>query len=303
MPRQRSPEREKARSMWEADRSRPLVSIAAELSVPETMVRKWKCLDKWEQSAKGTLPKAKKERSVSKAAERKLNEKLIAMVEANEALTDKQRTFCLHYVKTFNATRAYQVAFGCSYDVANAEGYKLLVKPCVCNEITRLKAARNLAMMADAEDVVMLHMRIAFADITDYVEFGRVDETVMGVYGPVMVEDPATGGKVPLTRKVNDVRFRESVEVDGRLLSKITRGRNGASVELADRQKSLAFLERYFELNPMDRHRKEYDLARLEMERKKQGDDGDHEDDGFAEALSNSVREVWTDEEQGDLPV
>lgn len=182
------------------------------------------------------------------------------------------------------------------------QGWKAIRNPKIAEEIKRLKEARNLAMMADAEDVVLLHMRIAFADITDFVEFGRVEIPVMSMYGPVQVTDPVTGEKQTLMQEVNDVRFRESAEVDGRLIAKVQQGKSGASVELADRQKSLAFLERYFELNPMDRHRREFDLARLEMERRKQGEGEETEDDGFLAALKQSAKEVWRDEE-GDLPV
>ena len=288
MPRKRSPERDRARELWNADRARPLTSIAEELGVPEARVRKWKCEDKWERGEKGTFRNAKKERTET----RKLDRKLVAMVEENAELNDKQRAFCLHYVKSFNATRAYQKVYGCSYDTAMSEGWKAIRNPKIAKEIKRIKEARNLAMMADAEDVVLLHMRIAFADITDFVEFGRVEIPVMSMYGPVQVTDPVTGEKQTLMQEVNDVRFRESAEVDGRLIAKVQQGKSGASVELADRQKSLAFLERYFELNPMDRHRREFDLARLEMERRKQGE-GDapgievHEDD-----LSLSLREM-----------
>lgn len=288
MPRKRNPLRDRARELWEADKSYPLKSIAEELGVPEARVRKWKCEDKWECGEKGTFRNAKKERTET----RKLDRKLVAMVEENAELNDKQRAFCLHYVKSFNATRAYQKVYGCSYDTAMSEGWKAIRNPKIAEEIKRLKEARNLAMMADAEDVVLLHMRIAFADITDFVEFGRVEIPVMSMYGPVQVTDPVTGEKQTLMQEVNDVRFRESAEVDGRLIAKVQQGKSGASVELADRQKSLAFLERYFELNPMDRHRREFDLARLEMERRKQGE-GDapgievHEDD-----LSRSLREM-----------
>lgn len=46
-------------------------------------------------------------------------------------MTDKQRLFCIYYVRCFNATKAYQKAYGCSYEIANAEGYKNLVKPSI----------------------------------------------------------------------------------------------------------------------------------------------------------------------------
>lgn len=235
MARPRSPSRDKARELWEADRARPLVSIAEELGVPEGRVRKWKCEDQWEQGPKGNVPKRVKERSVTE----KTDAKLAAMVEANEALTDKQRAFCLHYVKSFNATQAYRRAYGCGYETAMTEGSRALGNPKVVEEIRRLKDVRNGALLATAEDVVELHLRIAFADMTDFAAFN--------------------GGVVSLL---------PSDTVDGQLISKVKQGRAGASLELLDRQKSLAFLERYFELNPMDKHRVAYDNARLEMDAK-----------------------------------
>lgn len=284
MARPRNPNRDKARELWEADRKRSLASIGAELGLPESRIRKWKCEDKWEQSGKGAFRNAKKERSVSK----RTAAKLAAMVEGNDGLTDKQRAFCLHYVKSFNATRSYQKAYGCSYEVANAEGPKLLVNPSIRDEIKRLKTARNEAMLMDAEDIVALHWRIAFASLDDFVEWGRVEVPVMAIYGPLTVKNPETGEEEPLMREVNDVRFRESSEVDGQLVQEVKLGRDGASIKLADRQRSLAFLERYFELNPMDRHKKAFDMAKLELERKRSSAETDEGDlNRLLEAVKN----------------
>lgn len=181
------------------------------------------------------------------------------MVEENGQLTDQQRAFCLYYVKSFNATRAHQKAFGTSYESAHAHAWETMRKPSIIAEIKRLKALRNLDMMADGTDVVELHMRIAFADMTDFVTFRR-----------------------------SGVELNSSAEVDGRLITKVKEGREGISLELADRQRSLAFLERYFELNPADRHRKAYDNARLELEKQKQHESTTVEDLApLAEMLSD----------------
>ncbi|WP_145047872.1 phage terminase small subunit-related protein [Paenibacillus xylanexedens] len=49
MARERSPERDKAKLMWlESGGSMKLKDIAAALSVPESRVRKWKFMDRWE---------------------------------------------------------------------------------------------------------------------------------------------------------------------------------------------------------------------------------------------------------------
>lgn len=59
MPRQRSPNREKAFEIWQEHGGNILLKdIAAQLDVSETQVRKWKNQDKWEQAGKVTLPNA-----------------------------------------------------------------------------------------------------------------------------------------------------------------------------------------------------------------------------------------------------
>lgn len=256
MPRKRNPLRDRARELWEADKSRPLKSIAEELGIAESLLRKWKCDDRWEPSGNVTLRNSEKERYVTKKAIRKVME---AVDEAE--LTEKEKAFCLHYVQAFNGASAARQA---GYEPRSAKqiAWELLRKPRIREEVQRLKEIKHAALLlGDKEDVLALHWRIAFADLSDFVEWGRATVPVMAMYGPVQVTDPETGEKTPLLQEVNDLRFRESSEVDGQLVSEVKLGRNGASIKLADRQKSLAFLERYFEMNPMDRHKKAFDLS------------------------------------------
>lgn len=56
-------------------------------------------------------------------------------VMKNDELTDKQRLFCIYYVRCFNATKAYQKAYECSYETAMANGYKTLRNAQIKNEI------------------------------------------------------------------------------------------------------------------------------------------------------------------------
>lgn len=56
MARERSPERDKARQMWlESDGKMKLKDIAAVLSVPESRVRKWKAVDRWQDDLNGSV--------------------------------------------------------------------------------------------------------------------------------------------------------------------------------------------------------------------------------------------------------
>ena len=143
MPRIRDPNRDKAFEIYKKHSGNiDLVEIASQLSVPPGTVRGWKAKDKWEQQLNGTL-QTNTERSKRKKQNVKKDkvEPEIQQLDKSE-LTDKQKLFCIYQVKYFNATKAYQKAYGCSYDVANAEGYKLLVNPRIKAEVQRLKQAK-----------------------------------------------------------------------------------------------------------------------------------------------------------------
>lgn len=218
-----------------------LVEIASQLNLPEGTVRRWKSTHKWES-----------ERSEKKANVRKEKKKTVAeevkQVMENPELTDKQQLFCLHYVRCFNATRAYQKAYEVDYSTAASIGYRLLEKDGVRKEIARLKQNRLNRELLDEHDIFQKYMDIAFADITDFVEFGRENVQVMGAFGPIEVEDPDTGEKVPLMKEINSVRFREAEKVDGTLITEVKQGKDGASIKLADRMKALDWLANHMDL-------------------------------------------------------
>ena len=225
-----------------------LVEIASQLNVSEGTVRSWKSRYKWDCNV------ANKKRNVAKRKkeENSKNEKAIAdevnQVLENTDLTDKQRLFCLHYVKCFNATKAYQKAYKCGYLSAKAHGYELLQSVAVCKEIKRLKQNRLNREMLDESDIFQKYMDIAFSDITDYVEFGQEEVPVMAVYGPVQVKDEKTGKKKILTKRVNVVRFKDSEEIDGTIISEVKQGKDGASIKLADRMKALDWLAEHMDM-------------------------------------------------------
>ena len=212
-----------------------LVEIASQLNLPEGTVRRWKSTYKWESECSDK----NNERSVRKKNDKEAVAEDVGRVMDNPDLTDKQRLFCLYYVRCFNATKAYQKAYGCDYFSAKAHGYELLRKVAVRDEIQQLKQNRLNREMLDESDIFQKYMDIAFADITDYVEFGREEVQVMGAFGPVEVVDPATGKRIPLKKTINTVRFKESGEVDGTLISEVKQGKDGASVKLMDRMKAL----------------------------------------------------------------
>lgn len=222
-----------------------LVEIASQLNLPEGTVRRWKSTHRWdnERSDKNSERSERKKERKKKAAESEVEQ-----VMKNPNLTDKQQLFCLYYVRYFNATKAYQKAYECSWETAVVNGPRLLGNARVKTEIQALKQSRLNRELLDEHDIFQKYMDIAFADITDFVQFGQEEEYVIGSFGPIQVEDPITGKKVPLKQKVNTVHFRESDNVDGTIIAEIKNGKNGASIKLADRMKALEWLARHMDM-------------------------------------------------------
>lgn len=271
-----------------------LVEIASQLDVPAGTVRRWKSTYHWDGEHQSERSEKKSERSESKkSVTKKAVADEVRQVIQNTNLTDKQQLFCIHYIRCFNATKAYQKAYGCDYRTAQSNGYQLLTNTYIRDEIFRLKQERlNREFLSEA-DVFQKYMDIAFADVTDFLEFGTEEVPVMAMYGPVKIKDPDTGKEKQLTKIVNTVRFKDSLDVDGSILSEVKQGKDGASIKLADRMKALQWLTDHMDL-ATEKQRAEIALLKA----KSQGDDETEiADDGFVGALNGSAEGDWTDEE------
>ena len=164
-------------------------------------------------------------------------------------LTDKQRLFCIEYVKCFNATKAYQKAYKSSYSVANSEGYKLLVNPCLKAEIQRLKQAKLNRAMLSEDDIFQKYIDIAFADITDYVSFGNIELPVISkkTNKPMLDEN-----KEVITSNISYVDLKDSKGIDGTIISEVSKGKDGARLKLQDKMKALQWLSDRMDLLPIE---------------------------------------------------
>lgn len=259
-----------------------LVDIAHKLDIPEGTVRRWKSTYHWDggQSERSDKKKA----NVRKRNEQK-REPIATEVENvinNTKLTDKQRLFCVYYVRCFNATKAYQKAYECSYKTAMVEGSKLQRNPNVKEEILKLKQERLNREFLKEEDVFQKYMDIAFADITEFTEFGSKD---------IEVINPSTGKHEDIT--VSYVNIKGSNEVDGTLISEVSKGKNGVKVKLADRMKALQWLSDHMDM-ATQKQRAEIALLRAKVDT---GDSEETADDGFLDALNATAGKDWSNEE------
>ena len=290
MPRARSPERDLAYQLWlDSGKTRKLKDIAAEIGASESLVRKWKNQDKWEDGPprKGNVTKPPKG-NVTKAPKGSVTKKIKSNVTEEEArraadkvidnteLTDKQQLFCIYFSKSLNATSSYQKAYGCDYSVALVNGSRLLKNARIADEIRRLKRERYAQAFLEPSDIFQKFMDIAFTDISDLLSWGREEAPVMGPFGPITETDPETGDKIPLTKEVNVVRFKDSNRIDTSLISEVKQGRDGVSIKLPDRMKALEWLADHMDLaTPEQRARTEKLIAETDRLRSGLGTEDD----------------------------
>lgn len=271
-----------------------LIDIANQFGLSEGTVRSWKSRYNWDCNvAKEKCNVAKK-----KKQKEKRSVKEVQHVMENAELTDKQRLFCLHYIKCFNATKAYQKAYGCSCETAMVAGPRMLGNVRVRNEITNLKQNRYQREFLSEADIFQKYMDIAFADITDFLDFGTEEVPVMALDGPVKIKDPETGEEKTLTKAVNTVYFKPSSEVDGSILAEVKQGKDGASIKLSDRMKALEWLSKHMNIaTDEQKARIEQIHAQTELlKAKAQADDIEEAaDDGFLEALKDTAASDWED--------
>lgn len=253
--------------------------IATKYNVSMSTVKSWKTRYKWDRKSTHTKKEKVRVQKTNKTNKINFINEEAKEISANKELTDKQKLFCVHYIKCFNAKKA-AIKAGYSKETSGEQGYQLLQKTSIKNEIEKLKQNKfNRAMLLE-DDIFQKYIDIAFADITDYIEFGS--EEAQGQDGPYIR---------------NYINIKNSDEIDGTLINEISQGRDGIKVKLQDKMKALQWISDRMDLMPTHVKAKfELEIMRFEMDViKNTGDSDEIEDDGFIEALDNSAKEVWND--------
>lgn len=132
--------------------------------------------------------------------------------ERDGQLSEKQRLFCLYFVKYRNKVKAYQKAYQCSYENAcgNASGLWKNIE--IQNEINRIIDELHQNIRISIADLIQQQIDIARADINDFVDISA-----------------------------GFVKVRQ--EMDGTLIREIKDTKKGISIKLYDKQKAIDFLK------------------------------------------------------------
>ena len=288
MGRVRDPNREQAFLIYKQNNGFiDLVEIASQLNLSAGTIRGWKSKDKWDDMLNGTLQK-NTERSKKKENATKPIADEVKQVMDNPELTDKQRLFCLNYIKCFNATKAYQKAYECSYETALTNGPGLLGNTRIRDTIQSLKQGKLNQSFLEPGDIFQKYMDIAFTDITDYVTFGVREVTFSDDEGREATVD------------MSYVDVNESWMVDGTLISEISQGKEGIKLKLADKMKALQWLTDHMDM-ATEKQRLEMAKMKIEVTQLTGGTDGNTGIKEFLKAIKptqEDIKNLFADEEE-----
>ncbi|GGB26743.1 phage terminase small subunit [Lentibacillus populi] len=233
------PNWEELKKEWETTKI-TLKDLAAKHNIKLGTLKSRKSREKWSRGAtKKDATKPKKVATPKKKVATKNKEQFEPIVESDD-LTEKQRLFCIYYIKYFNATKAYQKAYECAYSTAMVQGHRHLRNPKISAEIDRMKAEQANELKLDVRDILQKYIDIAFADIGDYVERDSAGFTVT---------------------------VKPLEEMDTSVISELSNTENGIKLKLSDKMKALEMLSKYFDLlSENDKKRLQEEKTKAETE-------------------------------------
>jgi phage terminase small subunit len=151
---------------------------------------------------------------------------------AGTGLTGKQLIFCHELLIDFNATRA-AIAAGYSKKTARSIASELLTKPNISAEITKMRNEMIIKVDVNREKILMEYMKIAFSDITNYMDVGRKKK--------LTVNDK--GKKIYIDYDYANLKHGDLME--GGPIQEIRITENGTSLKMHDKMKALEVLSKY----------------------------------------------------------
>lgn len=228
--------------------------IAEKYNVALSTVKSWKTRNGWQRTKKAkksTRTKPKSMRTKVEKVARSRSPDLLEELADNDELTDKQKAFCLYYLQRYNATWAYQKAYGGSYESATANGPRLIGNDRIKKQLTELKKQQSAELYATANDIMLGYLKQAHSDVTDVLEFKTVKrlswnkipddtgpyEDANGHYRLDPKIDPETGEQAFYYE--NLVLLKDSSKIDTSNIKSIRINDGEAVVEMYDKQKAM----------------------------------------------------------------
>ena len=215
--------------------------IADKYGVSETTVKSWKTRYGWIREKKKvahtknkkSMHTKKVKKDIPKGGTNTVTKGELRVVCENEELNEKQKQFCVFFVKKHNATKAYMQAYGVDYMTAAAASSRLLKNVKIRAFIEMLKNEKLNQMYFSADDLVQRYMDIAFADIGDVATFTERGIELRANFDPTTV------------KSIKNTKY-------------------GYSIQMLNPFKAMEWLDKYFEVNPENVRKREYDMLKMQ---------------------------------------
>jgi phage terminase small subunit len=178
-------------------------------------------------------------------------------------VTDQEKIFCLEYLKSYNLRNA---AVKAGYSPHT--GARLIKRSSIVSALKAYQEKREEDLFLSGIDIVRMYVGIAFADITDYVDFGTEQVPMLDGYGKEIYDKD--GNLKMYTRSY--VRLKDSAKIDGRFIQEVKSGKDGVSVKLFDKIAALDKLAKIYDIyNEKDVNELKHQLlvAKLDVEKAK----------------------------------
>ena len=229
--------------------------IAKKYGVALSTVKSWKTRNKWQRN---NATKKKSMHTKVKSTRTKQEKVAPALpppkLPDNNELNDKQRAFCLYYLQRYNATWAYQQAYGTDYETANKLANRMMVNDGIKKYLTELKKQQSRDLYATANDILLRYLKQATSDVTDVLSFKTEKHLVYykiddkdGPYedagGKFRYEpkiDPETGEQAYYYEHL--ITLKDSSKIDTSNIKSIRIDKGEPVVEMEDRQKAMQIL-------------------------------------------------------------
>jgi phage terminase small subunit len=175
-------------------------------------------------------------------------------------VTEQEKIFCLEYLKSYNLRNA---AVKAGYSPHT--GARLIKRPSITSALKAYQDKREEDLFLSGIDIIRMYVGIAFADITDYVDFGSESVPMLDGYGKEIYDKD--GNLKMYTRSY--VRLKDSAKIDGRFIQEVKSGKDGVSVKLFDKIAALDKIAKVYDIYSEENIKKELLSAKLDVEKAK----------------------------------
>lgn len=229
--------------------------IAQKYGVALNTVKSWKTRNGWQRK---NATKRKSMRTKSKSMHTKHKKVAPSLpppeLPKSDELNDRQKAFCLYYLQRYNATWAYQKAYGGSYESALAHGPRLVGNGRIKSYLSKLKEQQSKELYVTATDILRSYLHQATSDITDVLSFRTVKhmefykirdkkgpyEDSGGRFRYVPKIDPETGKQAFYYENVIELKDSENIDTSSVKSIRVDKGQ--PVVEMYDKQRAMNVL-------------------------------------------------------------